>query len=350
MQISAKDLSKILNGSVEGDADVLISGPSKIEEGTPGTISFYANPKYEAYVYSTQASALLVPRDFEPTKRVNSTLIRVDNVYEAITYLLDQFGHSNSHTTGISEFSVIHKSVEMGSSSSVGEFVVIEEGVKIGENVTIYPQVFIGKNVSIGNGSTIFPGVKIHSDCIIGDECVIQSNSVLGADGFGFLPQEDGTFRKISHAGNVILENLVEIGCNCTIDRATMGSTIIKSGTKLDNLIHIAHNVEVGSNTVIAAQAGIAGSTKIGEGCMIGGQSGFVGHINIADGSKFQAKSGVNSSIREPGQEYYGYPILKYSHYQRAYVHFRNLPDLAKKIFELEKKITELESSTKSVI
>jgi len=350
MQISAKDLCAMLNGNIEGDAEVLISGPSKIEDGKPGTISFYANPKYEAFVYSSKASALLVPNDFKPAESVAPTLIRVDNVYEAITQLLETFGNSESQKSGISEFSIIHPNSTIGENSSVGEFVIIEEGAVIGKDVTIYPQVYIGKNVQIGNEVTVFPGVKIHSDSVIGNQCVIQSNTVIGADGFGFLPLEDGTFKKINHAGNVILEDRVEIGCNTTIDKATMGSTIIKEGTKLDNLIHIAHNVEVGSNTVMAAQSGVAGSTKIGDNCMIGGQSGFVGHINVAEGSKFQAKSGINSSVKEPGQEYYGYPIMKYSQYQRSYVHFRNLPDLAKKIFELEKKIEALEKSSKSII
>ncbi|MBT8220142.1 MAG: UDP-3-O-(3-hydroxymyristoyl)glucosamine N-acyltransferase [Bacteroidia bacterium] len=350
MQITAIELCKLLNGTIEGDPDVVIKGPSKIEEGTPGTISFFANPKYESFIYTTKASALLIPREFKPTKEVASTLIRVDNVYGAISQLLDAFGHQPSKPKGISEHALVHDSVKAGDNLAVAEFVVIGEQVNIGNDVTIYPQVFIGKNVKIGSNVTLYPGVKIYHSCEIGDNCVIHSNTVIGGDGFGFLPKEDGTYTKVNHTGNVILEDDVEIGSNSTIDRATIGSTVIKKGAKLDNLIHIAHNVEIGYNTVIAAQTGIAGSTKIGDNCMIGGQCGFVGHIAIADGSKFQAKSGISSSIKEPNKEYYGYPVLRYSQYQRSYVHFKNLPQLAKRVLELEKKLAVLEQSSKTVI
>jgi len=347
MQISAQDLGLLLNGIVEGDANVTISGPSKIEDGQPGTISFYANPKYESYLYSTKASVVLVSKDFEPKEAIQATLIRVDNVYESITALLQQFG-SSVEQDGISDHAMVHKSAKLGSHVSIGAFSIISEGVTVGEGTTILPQAFIGKNVKLGKNVTIFQGVKIHHDCVVGDNCVVQSNAVLGNDGFGFLPQDDGTYKKVTHTGNVVLEDNVDIGANTTIDRASIGSTTIKKGVKLDNLIHIAHNVEVGKNTVIAAQTGIAGSTVIGEECMIGGQVGFVGHIHIADKSKFQAKSGINSSVKEPGQDFYGYPALKYGKFQRSFVHFRNLPDLAKKIHELEKKIESLENSSNS--
>jgi len=348
MQISAQDLGHLLGGVIEGDAGVLISGPSKIEEGTPGTISFYANSKYEPYVYTTEASALLVPKDFVAQKEVQATLIKVDNVYESINLLLERFGSEERRAFGISDNAMVHESAELGEDVSVGDFSIISLGAKIGSHVTIYPQVFIGSNVQLGDNVTLHPGVRIHHDCVIGNNVVIQSNSVIGNDGFGFLPLEDGTYQKIKHTGNVIIEDNVDIGANAAIDRATMGSTVVKEGAKLDNLIHLAHNVEVGSHTVMAAQSGIAGSTKIGDHCMLGGQSGFVGHIQIADGSKFQAKSGVNSSIKEPNLEYYGYPALKYAHYQRSYVHFRNLPDLAKKLFELEKKLEKLDKDLNS--
>jgi UDP-3-O-[3-hydroxymyristoyl] glucosamine N-acyltransferase len=350
MLISAQDLGQLLGGIIEGDAGVLISGPSKIEEGTPGTISFYANAKYEPYVYTTEASALLVPKDFIAQREVQATLIKVDNVYESINLLLERFGAEEDRAYGISDNAKVHKTAKLGDDVSVGDFSIISMGAKIGDHVTIFPQVFIGSNVTLGNNVTLHPGVKIHHDCIIGNNVVIQSNTVIGNDGFGFLPLDDGSYQKIKHTGNVIIEDNVDIGANAAIDRATMGSTIVKEGAKLDNLIHLAHNVEIGSHTVMAAQSGIAGSTKIGEHCMLGGQSGFVGHIQIADGSKFQAKTGVNSSIKVPNLEYYGYPALKYAQYQRSYVHFRNLPDLAKKIFELEKKIEELEKSSKTIV
>lgn len=350
MQISAKALSQFLGGTIDGDAEVLISGPSKIEDGQPGTISFYANPKYEPYVYTTEASALLVSKEFVPQKEVHATLIKVDNVYESISALLEKFGGATTQPKGVSVNAIVHQSVKLGENMSVGDFSIISEGAEIGEGTDILAQVFIGANVRIGKNVTLYPGVKIHHDCIVGDNCVIQSNTVIGNDGFGFYPQADGTYEKITHTGNVIIEDNVDIGVNVAIDRAGMGSTVIKSGAKLDNLIHIAHNVEIGSHTVIAAQTGIAGSTTIGESCMIGGQSGFVGHINIADKSKFQAKSGVNSSIKEPGQEYYGYPIMKYGQFQRSYVHFRKLPELANRIFELEKKLKELEESRDSSV
>jgi len=349
MQISAHDLGVLLNGVVEGDADVTISGPSKIEDGQPGTISFYANPKYERFLYNTKASVVLVSKDFKPKEEIQATLIRVDNVYESITALLQQFG-SSVEQSGISDHAIVHESSTLEGNVSVGAFSMVSEGVSIGAGTTILPQVFIGKNVKIGKNVTLFQGVKIHHDCIIGDNCVIQSNTVLGNDGFGFLPQDDGSYKKVTHTGNVVLEDNVEIGANTTIDRASIGSTTIKEGVKLDNLIHIAHNVEIGKNTVIAAQTGIAGSTVIGEECMIGGQVGFVGHIQIADKSKFQAKSGINFSVKEPGQGFYGYPALKYGKFQRSFVHFRNLPDLAKKINELEKKIESLKNSSKSVV
>ncbi len=349
MQISAQDLSSLLGGTIEGDAEVLISGPSKIEEGKPGTISFYANSKYEPYVYTTEASALLVPKDFIAQKEVHATLIKVDNVYESINLLLERFSSEEGRTHGISDNAKVQDTATLGSDISIGDFSIVSHGASIGSHVTIFPQVFIGSNVRIGNNVTLHPGVKIHHDCIIGNNVVIQSNTVIGNDGFGFLPLEDGTYQKIKHTGNVIIEDNVDIGANVAIDRATMGSTIVKTGAKLDNLIHLAHNVEVGRHTVMAAQSGIAGSTKIGDRCMLGGQSGFAGHIQIADGSKFQAKTGVNSSIKEPNLEYYGYPALRYSHFQRSYVHFRNLPDLAKKIFELEKKLEQIQKSNDTI-
>ena len=341
MQISAKDLSQLLNGTVEGNPDVFVSHPSKIEEGTPGSICFFSNPKYESYVYSTQASVILVSQDFQPSQPIQATLIRVEDVYGSVSHLLDTFGKKEKKEATISPQSAVHCKANIGNNISIGAFVVIEEGAQIGDDCTLHPQVFIGKNVTVGNNVTLYPGVKIYHDCIIGDNCILHANVVIGSDGFGFAPQEDGSFKKIPQVGNVLLEKNIEIGANTTIDRATMGSTIIREGVKLDNLIMVAHNVEIGKNTVIAAQTGIAGSTKIGEQCIIGGQVGIVGHIEIADKVQFQAGSGVSKSIIQEGIKVYGYPALPYFDYLRSYSIFKKLPELNKKVEKLEKQLNK---------
>lgn len=342
MQISAKELGLLLNGTIEGDASVLVSGPSKIEEGIDGTISFLANPKYEQYVYTTKSSILLVSRDFKPEKPLNPTLIRVDNVYTSVAQLLDKFQGDIPKMEGISEESFIHDEAVVCKGVSIGRYTIIQKGTKIGAGSTIYPQVFVGENVEIGEGVTLYPGVKILYGCKIGNNCIIHANAVIGSDGFGFAPQDDGTYKKIPQLGNVVLEDDVEIGANTVIDRATMGSTIIHRGAKLDNLIQVAHNVEVGESTVIAAQAGVAGSTKIGKNALIGGQAGIVGHVEIADGTKVQAQSGINKSINKKGTAVYGSPALEYNNYLRSYAVFRRLPELQQKINELEKQLAEL--------
>ena len=290
MQISAKELGLLLNGIVEGDATVEVSGPSKIEEGKEGTISFLSNPKYEPYAYTTKASILLVSKEFKPDKPLNATLVRVDNVYASVAHLLEKFGGEIPTIKGISDDAFIHTEVKIGENASVGNFSVIKKGAVIGKNAVIYPQVFIDENVEIGDNVKLFPGVKIFHACKIGDNCTLHANVVIGSDGFGFAPQDDGSYTKIPQLGNVVLEDDVEIGANTVIDRATMGTTIIRKGAKLDNLIQIAHNVDVGESTVIAAQAGIAGSTKIGKNALIGGQAGIVGHVQIADGTRVQAQ------------------------------------------------------------
>jgi len=342
MQISAKELGLLLNGVVEGDASVEVSGPSKIEEGTEGTISFLAHPKYEQYAYTTKSSILLVPKNFKPEKPLSSTLIRVDNVYDSVAQLLDTFEGDIPQLSGVSEDAFIHEEALIGKDVSVGSFCVIGKKTIVGKGSTIYPQVFIDENVEVGENVTLYPGVKIFHASKIGNNCVLHANVVIGSDGFGFAPREDGTYKKIPQLGNVILEDNVEIGANTVIDRATMGSTIIRHGAKLDNLIQVAHNVEVGESTVIAAQAGIAGSTKVGKNAMIGGQAGIVGHVEIADGTRVQAQSGINKTIKKEDTAFYGSPALEYNNYLRSYAVFRRLPELQKKINELEKQLAEL--------
>ncbi len=340
MQLSASQLAKLLNGTVEGDPNVFVGMPSPIEVGGEGTISFLGNPKYEPYVYTTSASILLVGNEFVPRQPVKATLIRVDNVYSSIALLTQQFGQGAKGTPVISGKADLHETANIGAGVNIGPFTVISAGARIGNQVWIHEQVFIGPNAEIGDHSVIFPGVRILKDCKIGKNCIIQANAVIGADGFGFAPQEDGSYRKIQHLGNVVLEDWVEIGANTTIDRATLGSTIIRKGVKLDNLIQVAHNVEIGENTVIAAQAGIAGSTKIGENCRIGGQAGFAGHLKIAPGTQVQAQSGLASNIETPGTALFGSPAIPYNDYIRAYAVFKKLPEIYRQIHQLQKAIT----------
>ncbi len=342
MQISAKDLAKLLNGTIEGDPNVLVNAPSKIEEGKKGTISFYANAKYEPYVYTSEASILLVSNTFEPKEKVAATLIRVEDVYASIGFLLNKFGEQQEQLNGIATEAAIHESAKLGKNVAVGIYTVIEKSVSVGAGTKLYPQVYLGANVQVGKNCILYPGVRIYHDCVIGDNCILHANVVIGGDGFGFAPQEDGSYQKIAQIGNVIIENDVEIGANSTIDRATMGSTIIRQGVKLDNLVMIAHNVEVGKDTVIAAQAGVAGSTKLGARMQIGGQAGFAGHLKIADGVKFQAQSGVSKSVREEDSAWFGSPAIPYRDYVRSYAVFKNLPDLARKIHQLEKELKNI--------
>ena len=343
MQLSAKDLAQLLGGTTEGNPDVVVSAASKIEEGKAGTICFLANPKYEHYAYTTKASILLVSNEFEPTQAISATLIRVKDVYASVAFLLEKFAKQTAQNIGLSEKASLHTSALVGQDTSIGDFTVVEKGAKIGANCRISPQVYIGEDVQIGNQVTLYPGVRIYHDCVIGDNCILHANVVIGADGFGFAPQEDGSYKKVAQIGNVIIENNVEIGSNSTIDRATMGSTIIRAGAKLDNLIMVAHNVEIGQNTAIAAQAGIAGSTKVGNNVLIGGQVGIVGHINIPNGTKIQAQSGVTKTVRKENQALYGSPAIAYNNYLRSFAAFKNLPDLVQKVRDLEKRLKERE-------
>ncbi len=335
MKYSARDLAAILNAKVEGDPTVMVSHPSKIEEALPGTISFLGNPKYESYAYTTQASILIVSEDFIPSKPVQATLLRVANVYQSLSFLLSKFDQ-NGKPEGIAQTADIHSTSKINALVSIGAFSIIEKEVSIGEGTAIYPHVFIGHNTTIGKGCTIYAGVKIYPGCEIGDDVIIHANTVIGSDGFGFVP-ENGVYKKIPQLGNVIVENHVEIGANCTIDRATMGSTIIHKGVKLDNLIQVAHNVEIGENTVIAAQTGIAGSTKIGARCMIGGGVGIAGHLKVPDDTQIQGLSGIMNIDNVPGQKLFGYPAMPYYDFLKSYILFKKLPEIEKRVRDLEK-------------
>lgn len=343
MQFTALEISLLLNGTVEGKPEVTVNQLAKIEEAEEGCLSFLANPKYEQYLYSTKASIVLINNDQVLTEPVNATLIRVENPYIAISVLLEKYNQSKLAKVGIEQPCFIHPSAVIGQGAYIGAFTYIGPNVKIGNNCRIYPNSFLADNVELGNNVTLFAGVKIYFDCIIGNNVIIHSGVVVGGDGFGFAPQADGSYQKVSQIGNVIIEDEVEVGANTTIDRATMGSTIIRKGVKLDNLIQIAHNVEIGSNTVVAAQTGISGSAKIGENVILGGQVGVVGHINIAKGSQVQAQSGVSRSIKEENKKWAGAPATNYQDHMRSQVVLMRLPEIEKKIYELEKKLAELQ-------
>jgi UDP-3-O-[3-hydroxymyristoyl] glucosamine N-acyltransferase len=335
MNFKAKDIAEMLDGVVEGDETVSVNTLSKIEEGFPGSISFLANPKYTHYIYNTSASIVIVEKDFQSDHPVSTTLIRVDNAYIAFARLLDFYNQVKLDKKGISSLAFIAESATIGKDVYIGEFAYIGEHVQIGDNTKIYPQTYVGDHSKIGNNTSLYAGVKIYSDVEIGNDCVIHSGVVIGGDGFGFAPQVDNNYKKIAQIGNVIIEDNVEIGANTTIDRATLGSTILRKGVKLDNLIQVAHNVEIGENTIIAAQSGISGSTKIGKNCMIAGQVGIIGHLNIGDNVKIAAQSGITSNIKE-GLIMFGSPAFETNKYKKAYVHFRNLEKIVARIDKLE--------------
>ncbi|WP_452224508.1 UDP-3-O-(3-hydroxymyristoyl)glucosamine N-acyltransferase [Lacinutrix chionoecetis] len=337
MKFTAEQIAGILEGEVVGDPQTEVSKLSKIEEGVEGALTFLANPKYTPYIYSTKASIAIVNKDFEPEQVVTATLIKVDDAYKSFSKLLEYYNQVKLNKFGIEEPSSIADNATLGSDVYVGAFSYIGNHVSIGNNVKIFPGCYIGDNVKIDNDTVLFAGAKIYSDCIIGKNCVINSGAIIGADGFGFAPNEAGEYDKVPQIGNVILEDFVDIGAATTIDRATLGSTIIRKGAKLDNQIQIAHNVEIGENTVIAAQTGVAGSTKIGKNCQIGGQVGIVGHITIGNGVKIQAQSGIGRNVKD-NEVLQGSPALSYGDYNKSYVYFKNLPKLVKTINELEKK------------
>ncbi|MBS4013496.1 MAG: UDP-3-O-(3-hydroxymyristoyl)glucosamine N-acyltransferase [Bacteroidetes bacterium] len=338
MDFSAAELAGILNGNIEGNREVKVTRISKIEEAEEGSLSFLANPAYTHYIYTTKASIVLVNKSFKPESSLKTTIIKVDDAYSSLAKLLELYEKSKPIKKGISALAFISENVKKGENIYVGEFAYIGTNCIIGNNVLIYPQAYIGDNVVIEDDSIIYPGAKIYANCKIGKSCIIHSGVVIGADGFGFSPQTEKNYRKIAQIGNVIVEDDVEIGANTTIDRATMGSTIIKKGVKLDNLIQIAHNVAIGENTVVAAQAGVAGSSKVGSNCMIGGQVGISGHLNIGNNVKMAAQAGVGANVKDD-EIIMGSPAFAASKYKKTYVHFRNLDTIVRRIDELEKQI-----------
>jgi UDP-3-O-[3-hydroxymyristoyl] glucosamine N-acyltransferase len=338
VKFTAQQIAGILEGDVEGNPDVEVFKLSKIEEGTEGSLTFLSNPKYHHFIYSTNASVTIVNKTFTTQNSIKTTLIKVDDAYMAFSKILEYYNSVKLNKVGIEQPSFIAGSSKQGDNIYIGAFSYIGENVSIGDNVKIFPNTYIGDNVIIGNSTIIFSGAKIYSDTVIGNNCVINSGVIIGADGFGFAPNEDGSYNKIPQIGNVIIEDYVDIGAVTTIDRATLGSTIIRSGVKLDNQIHIAHNVEIGKNTVIAAQSGVAGSAKIGENCLIGGQVGIAGHITIGNNVKIQAQSGIGRTIKD-NEVIQGSPAFSLADYNKSYVHFKNLPKIVKNITDIEKKI-----------
>ena len=343
MTFSAAQIALIINGKIEGDPNASVGSFGKIEEAVNGQLSFLANPKYEEYLYTTAASVIIINDSLELRQGVGATLIRVADAYTAFASLLAKYQEIEAQQlTGIQEPSYIAKTAKTGNNVFIGAFAYLGEGVVVGNHVKIHPHVYIGNNVRIADHTTLHAGVKIYHDCIIGAHVTIHAGSVIGSDGFGFAPQSDGTFKKVPQIGNVVVEDYVEIGANATIDRATIGSTTIRTGAKLDNLVQIAHNVEVGHHTVIAAQAGISGSTKVGPQVMIGGQAGIVGHVQIAEGARINAQSGVTKSIKTPGGAVTGSPAFEYTSALRSQALSRNLPELEKRVKELEELVRQL--------
>lgn len=339
MEFSAQQIAGLLNGIIEGNENVKVSSLSKIEEGEQGSLSFLSNPTYTPYIYDTDASVVILNHDVELTKKVKPTLtlIRVDDAYSSFAVLLEMYYQSKMDKKGIEQPSSISATAKLGKDCYVGSFVYIGENVTIGDNVKIYPHTYIGDNTTVGDNCTFFSGVKIYHDCVIGNDCIIHANTTIGSDGFGFAPNTENEFKKIPQIGSVILEDNVEIGANTCVDRATMGATIIRKGAKLDNLVQIAHNVEIGENCVLAGGSFVAGSSVLGKNVMMGGQAGVVGHLKIADGVKIAGQSGVGSSIKEEGLVVQGSPAFGIGDYQRSYVLFRGLRKLNDRVSTVEK-------------
>ncbi len=342
MNFTAKEIAAFLHGKVEGNPEAIINDVARIEEGRSGALSFLANPKYEKYIYDSQSSIVIVNNDFQPGKPVSATLIRVPNAYEAFASLLQLYEENKPKKRGISKVAAIDESAELSENVYIGDFAVIGKNVVIEDDVMIYPQVYIGDNVKIKSATVLYPGVKIYHDCIIGSSCIFHSGAVIGGDGFGFAPDKENNYSKVPQLGNVIIEDDVEIGANTTVDRATMGSTILRRGVKLDNLMMVAHNVEIGKNTVIAAQTGISGSTKVGENCLMGGQVGLAGHIEIANGVKIGAQAGIGSSVKKDDSVIMGSPAFNLSSFYKSYAVFRKLPELRKQVIDIENELKEL--------
>ena len=343
MTFTAAQIAMLISGKTEGDAAVQVNSFGKIEEAVQGQLAFLANPKYEDHLYSTRASVIIVNETQELKQPVAATLIRVPDAYSAFATLLSKYQEIVSQQlTGIQDPCYIASSAKLGEHVFVAALAYLGENVRIGNHVKIFPHVFLGDNVTVGDNTVLHAGVKIYHDCVLGKNIIVHAGTVIGSDGFGFAPQADGSFKKVPQIGNVVIEDNVEIGANATIDRATIGSTLIKKGAKLDNLIQIAHNVEIGYSSVIAAQAGVSGSSKIGNGVMIGGQAGIVGHISIADGSKINAQSGVSKSIKTPDTAVTGSPAFDYTAALRSQVVARNLPEIEKRLKELEQLVKQL--------
>lgn len=343
MEFTAEQIAEILQGEIVGDKTITVKGLAKIEEGQPQALSFLSNPKYEEYIYTTQSSICIVNKTFEPSKELPSTLtlIKVQDAYACFAKLLEVYNNLSKKNPEIEPNSFIHSTAEVAEGLYLGSFSYISSNAQIGKNVTIYPNVFVGEGVKIGDNSTLHPNVIVYQDCQIGSNCIVHGGTVIGSDGFGFAPNEQGEFQKVPQIGNVIIEDNVEIGSNCSIDRATMGSTIIRKGVKIDNLCQIAHNVEVGQNSAMAAQVGIAGSAKIGRSVMIGGQAGISGHLNIADGTKIVAQSGIPSTVKK-AETLMGSPGIPLDDFKKSYFGFRKLPYILNKLAELEKELDTL--------
>ena len=344
MQITATQIAELIRGTIEGDASVSVSAAGKIESAVSGQVSFLANPKYLNFIYETKASVVIVSNDLILEKPVTCTIIRHPMPYYGFCMVLDAWFNPHQTRKGIDATAVIAPGASIGEDVYIGAYAVIEDGAVIGNGAQIYPHVFIGKNARVGNKTLFYAGVKLYSDCVVGNNCIIHAGTVIGSDGFGFAPTPDGTYAKIPQIGNVVIEDNVETGANCCLDRATMGSTIIRKGVKLDNMVQIAHNAEIGENTVIAGLSGVAGSTKVGKGCVIGAQVGIVGHITIADGTQIGGQSGIPKSIKEPNQQFIGSPALPLKDAFKTQVLMRKLPELEQRVRELEQRIKALTS------
>ncbi len=345
MKFTAKQIAELLQGRVEGNPDAEVWNVAKIEEGAQGMLSFLANPKYTHYIYETQSSVVIVNDDFEATAPINATLIRVPDAYASFAKLLAFYDQMTQNKQGVSSLAFVSATAQCGENLYLGEFAFVGEHAKIGNNVKLYPQVYVGDGCVIGDNTVLYPGVKLYRNTVVGRNCILHAGAVLGADGFGFAPQPDGHYEKIPQVGNVVIDDNVEIGANTTIDRSTMGSTRVCKGVKLDNLIHLAHNTEVGENSALAAQVGVSGSTHLGKNCVVGGQSGFVGHLSIADGSKFGGQSGIMGSIKEENQEFMGTPIQPLRKYLVSNARFRHIDEMARKIDALEKELAALKGT-----
>jgi len=344
MEFSAFDIAKLLDGEVEGDGNIKLNNISKIDQGIKGTLSFLSNPAYTKFIYDTQASVVIVNKDFKADKKISCTLIRVDDAYASLAKLLNYYNQTKPAKMGIEQPSFVSSSSALGEKIYIGAFAYIGDNTTLGNRVKIYPNVYIGDNVKIGDDTILYSGVKIYADCRIGTSCIVHAGAVIGADGFGFAPNQDGTYTKIAQVGNVIIEDDVEIGANTAIDAATIGSTIIRSGVKLDNLVHIGHNNEIGENCVMAAQVGIAGSTKIERNCVVGGQVGISGHITIGEGSKLGPQSGIMSTVK-PGSILLGSPSNDFKETMKSYSIIRKLPQLRTDLIELKKRVDEIEKN-----